>query len=100
MGLLLGLLLLSFFFNAFLYVPYINLLYRLKFQRLHQKTQDAFKRATPIFDKFHRTKAGTPVGGGFLIIATTSLLFISILALLPFFWIKVTSVYEITEEVK
>ena len=28
------------------------------------KTRDAFDKRTPIFDKLHQHKAGTPVGGG------------------------------------
>ena len=65
----------SFFLNFILFVPFINLLYTLKFQRAHQETRDAFNKLTPIFDKFHRHKAGTPVGGGILIILTTLLSF-------------------------
>jgi len=61
----------SFILNAFLIVPYINFLYRLKFQRASQKTKDAFNRPTPIFDQFHKHKTGTPVGGGILVILTT-----------------------------
>lgn len=65
----------SFFINFALFVPFINLLYKLKFQRAQQETRDAFNKRTPIFDKFHAHKAGTPVGGGILIILTTLLTF-------------------------
>ena len=65
----------SFFINFVLFVPFINLLYKLKFQRADQVTRDAFDKRTPIFDKFHSHKAGTPVGGGILIILTTLLTF-------------------------
>lgn len=61
----------SFFISSFLFVPFINLLYTLKFQRASQETRDAFNKKTPIFDAFHKHKAGTPVGGGILIIITT-----------------------------
>ncbi len=100
MSLLLGLLLLSFIVNALAFVPYINLLYRLKLQRLQQKTRDAFNKATPIFDRFHKVKAGTPVGGGLLLIASTTLLFAFTLAMLPFFWVPVRSAYPFIEEIK
>ncbi len=65
----------SFFINGALFVPFINLLYHLKFQRVSQETRDAFNKKTPIFDLFHKHKAGTPVGGGILIIMTTLLCF-------------------------
>ena len=100
MGLLLGLLLSSFFINAFAFIPFIYLLYRLKFQRLRQKTKDAFERATPIFDRYHKDKVGTPVGGGLLVIIITTLLFIGVLFLLPYFWVNVTSVYTLIDEIK
>ena len=70
----LGLAILSFFFTSLLIVPFINFLYRLKFRRQPQKTKDMFERPTPVFDKLHGWKAGTPVGGGILIIAITSFL--------------------------
>ncbi len=56
-------------------MPFIDLLYKLKFQRAFQETRDAFNKKTPIFDSFHKHKAGTPVGGGILIIITTLLCF-------------------------
>lgn len=65
----------AFIINFFLIVPYINLLYRLKFQRRDQQTKDAFNKPTPIFDKLHNFKQGTPVGGGILLVLTTILLY-------------------------
>lgn len=70
----LGLLLLSFAITSFLIVPFIDLLYKFKFRRRRQETKDVLAKRTPIFDKFHSWKAGTPVGGGVLIILVTSLL--------------------------
>lgn len=70
----LGLLILSFAITAFLIVPFIDFLYRLKFRRQKQKTLDAFEKSTPIFDKLHGWKAGTPIGGGVLIIGVTTFL--------------------------
>ncbi len=93
MGLLLGLLLISFFANSIFYIPFINLLYRLKFQRQKQKTKDVFKRPTPIFDRFHRKKVGTPVGGGLLIIVSVTIFFSVAIMILPYFWVKITSIY-------
>lgn len=70
----LGLSILSFALTSILIVPFINFLYKLKFRRAKQKTVDAFDKPTPVFDKFHSWKAGTPVGGGFLVIAVTFIL--------------------------
>lgn len=65
----------SFLLNAILIVPFINFLYKLKFQRLAQKTKDVFNKYTPVFDKYHGHKVGTPVGGGILTVTTTVFLF-------------------------
>lgn len=90
--------------NGLLFIPYINLLYRLKFQRLEQETKDAFGKLTPIFDKFHKKKAGTPVGGGLLVVITTLVMFGIVFSLLPFMagWYQVTSLYGsvIKDEIK
>lgn len=94
MALLLGLLLFSFIVTSIAVVPFINLLYELKFQRAFQITKDAFGKRTPIFDKFHSKKAGTPVGGGLLVITIVSILFAAILPILNLLGIEVTSVYQ------
>lgn len=65
----------SFLVNVILIVPYINFLYKTKMQRAVQQTKDAFNKSTPIFDKFNKHKAGTPVGGGLLIIVSTVFLY-------------------------
>jgi len=74
MAALLGLTILSFFINIILFVPFIDFLYRAKLRRQHQETRDIFNNRTPIFDKFHKLKVGTPVGGGILIIVLTCVL--------------------------
>ncbi len=48
--------------------------------RANQETKDPFGKMTPIFDKFNCHKAGTPVGGGILIISLTSIIFLGYLA--------------------
>lgn len=63
---LLAALLTSFTLTAILAVPFINLLYRLKFQR-----QAEVHVLSPIFTKLHAWKAGTPNSGGVLIILVT-----------------------------
>lgn len=94
----LGLLLFSFFTTSILVVPFINLLYRLKFQRQKQKTLDFQNKRTPIFDKFHSQKTGTPVGGGLLVIVSVCILFLSLFPILKFSQIFISSNYEINKE--
>src|SRR5512142_3366700 len=100
MELLLGLLLFSWFIQSLLFIPFIRLLYQFRLQRLAQVTLDVFNKRTPLFDKFHRHKAGTPVGGGALIIAVTTILLPLSLLTMYYFWIPVTSVYPLAGEVK
>lgn len=74
MARLLGLIILSFFITGVLLIPFIDFLYKIKFQRQVQKTKDFFNKKTEVFDKFHGWKAGTPFGGGVLIILVVSIL--------------------------
>jgi len=97
---LLGILLFSYVVHSILYIPFIKLLYSWKFQRLKQVTRDAFNKRTPIFDKFHQMKAGTPVGGGLLIIVLTTIFFPLTILTMKYFWIPITSVYPMFHEIK
>lgn len=94
----LGLLLFSFLITSVLVVPFINLLYRLKFQRRQQTTLDFLNKRTPIFDKFHSQKTGTPVGGGLLVIISVSVLFAFIFPALKISNIFISSNYDIAKE--
>lgn len=67
---------------------------------MKQKTLDAFDKHTPIFDRFHQKKAGTPVGGGLLTIVLTTVFFPITLLLMKYFWVPVTSVYPMFSEIK
>ena len=96
----LGLLLFSFLLTSALVVPFINLLYRLKFQRQKQKTTDFQNKRTPIFDKFHNQKSGTPVGGGILIIVSVCILFILLFPVLKFSRIFISSNFQINHELE
>ncbi len=98
MSLFIGLVLFSFIIHSVLVVPFINLLYRLKFQRQKQKTLDFQGKHTPIFDKFHSWKAGTPVGGGLLVIAITVLLYVLLFPLLKIAGVYITTNYPLKEE--
>lgn len=99
MSLLLGLLIFSFTTTALLIVPFINILYKIRFQRRRQITRDAFGQLTPIFDRFHKQKAGTPVGGGLLVIVVVSALFSVLFPLMSFLGVPVTQVYPFEDEV-
>ncbi len=97
----LGLLIFSFILTSIAIVPFINMLYSLRFQRAKQDTtKDVFGKTTPIFNKFHQKKVGVPMGGGLLIIMVVALIFALILPLLQLFGIDITSVYtDIQSEV-
>ncbi len=68
----LSLVLVSFFFHGAAIIPFINLLYQLKFTRRKEDLGDSESE----FDKLHDWKAGTPIGGGILIIAVTTVLYL------------------------
>lgn len=88
----LAVLLLSFLFTGMLSVPFINFLYRMKFQRQEEKERrDAFSQRTPIFSRLHAWKVGTPVGGGILV-AFSVTLFSSVFYTLTKFAVNWTTV--------
>lgn len=96
---LLSLILLAFFTVAILSVPFINFLYKIKFQRQNQQTVDMFNKRTPIFDKFHAHKTGTPLGGGVLVIFSVVVLFLIVVLVREIFNLNSTSVYPYEKEV-
>ncbi len=85
-----GILLLSLVFTGSLSVPFINLLYKLKFQT-EEKRKDIFGKDTPIFKKLHKAKIGTPVGGGILVVIAV-VLFSAIFYLFTKFTINWTTI--------
>lgn len=94
-------LIVSFIINFFLIVPFIDFLYKIKFQRANQKTKDLFNKPTPIFDKFNQHKKGVPVGGGVLILLTTTLVFFFFIFLYWFFKQKILTNYpSIASEIR
>ncbi len=96
---LLGFLLFSFTINAALIVPFINLLYNLKFQRPGRGTSDFMGTINSIYNKLHKKKVGTPVGGGLLIIITTTLLFVGVTGMLRLVGADMQSVYNYRGEI-
>jgi phospho-N-acetylmuramoyl-pentapeptide-transferase len=98
MALYLGFLIFSFVITSVLIVPFINLLYRLKFLRQQQLTKDFMGLRTKIFDRLHAHKAGTPVGGGLLIIVVVSLLYAALFPLIHFLGVYMSAVFPIKDE--
>jgi phospho-N-acetylmuramoyl-pentapeptide-transferase len=94
LALFLGLLIFAFILTSVAIVPFINMLYTLRFRRTKQEhTRDMFGKETPIFNKFHKKKEGTPIGGGLLVIIVVALVFAVILPILHLLGIELTSVY-------
>lgn len=79
---LFGILILSFLFTGILAVPFINLLYKLRFrlkrvntvQRAHQRAgEKAHAEGAVTWSQLHSAKIGTPTGGGILVVIATFL---------------------------
>lgn len=98
MVLVLGLLIFSFIVTSLLIVPFINTLYFIRFQRKKQITKDALGKRTPIFDKFHKEKAGTPVGGGLLVITVVTLLFLILFPLISQLGVYISENHPINDQ--
>lgn len=96
MALNLGLLIFSFVSTSLLIIPFINLLYRLKFIRRREAPK---KGKVPIFDRLHDKKAGTPIGGGILVVAWVSLLFALIFPAVSYLGVFISAAYDIQNEI-
>lgn len=92
----LGLILFSFFITSTLVVPFIDLLYKLKITR--RKEGDVKGKKTSLFDKMHDSKAGTPIGGGILIILVVSILFLFVLPFVTYMGVPVRSSFNLAAE--
>ena len=100
MALSLGFLIFSFIITGILLIPFINLLYKLKFTRRVEAPRFIKKSKIPLFDRMHDWKAGTPVGGGILIIAVVSLLFFILFPLITYLGVQVTKAYPLQDELR
>lgn len=98
MTLLLGILIFSFIVTSLAIVPFINTLYFIRFQRRKQITVDALGKRTPIFDKFHAHKAGTPVGGGLLVIFLVTVMFLVLFPLIRTLGVYISQNYPINDQ--
>jgi len=91
----------SFFANFILIVPFIDLLYNLKLRRPAQQGKDILNKPTPVFNRFHLKKTGTPVGGGILLLITTVLIYLLFIFTYFFIYKKIPSNYpSVIEEIK
>lgn len=68
----LGTIIFSFLITSTLVVPFINFLYKLHLTRKKEAPKNG---SIPLFDKYHDSKTGTPVGGGILLIVIVCILF-------------------------
>ena len=91
----LGLILFSFLITSVLVIPFIDLLYKF---RLIRRKEAPKKGKIPLFDKLHDIKAGTPVGGGILIIAIVCLLFFIIFPLISYMGVYIQSAFNLKKE--
>src|SRR3989344_3895818 len=91
----LGLVLFSFSIASILIVPFIDLLYRLRVIRGKEAPK---KGKVPLFDKLHDIKAGTPVGGGILLIAVVSILFAVLFPIASHMGVYIRSSYNFRHE--
>lgn len=71
---LFGVLLFSFLATLLAAIPFINLLYRLKFLRQKEKKEDVLGEENSLVNKLHAWKVGTPNAGGLLIVIVTIIL--------------------------
>ncbi len=89
----LGLIIFSFLINSVLVVPFIDLLYKLKFTRREEGGKDK-----SLFDKLHDIKAGTPTGGGILIVSVVTVLFAILFPLSSYLGVYVSTSYRLSHE--
>jgi len=95
LSLALGLLLFSFVITSVLVVPFIDLLYKLKLTRRKEAPK---KGKVPLFDKLHDVKAGTPVGGGILLISVVTILFALLFPFASHMGVYIRSSYNFKSE--
>ncbi len=97
---ILGITIVSFAVISVLLVPFINFLYKLKLLRQKQRTRDLFEVRTPIFDRLHAHKVGTPLGGGALVIFVVAVLYLLLISLFPYLGVERTAIYPYKQEVQ
>lgn len=91
----LGLVIFSFLITGILVVPFINLLYKLKFLRAKEAPKSG---KVPLFDKLHDIKAGTPIGGGVLMLVVIITLFAILFPFASHMGVYIRSAYGLKNE--
>ena len=91
----LGLVIFSFLITSVLVVPYIDILYRLRLTRRKEAPKNG---KIPLFDKLHDSKAGTPVGGGILVIGVVCALFALLFPVASYFGVFIRTAFSLKSE--
>ncbi len=89
----LGIIIFSFVITSILIVPFIDFLYKI---HLTRRKEGGKKKV--LFDKLHDNKAGTPIGGGVLLITLVTLLFALIFPLISYLGVYIESAYALRWE--
>lgn len=95
LSLILGITIFSFVVTSLAVIPFINFLYKLKIIRQKEAPKTG---KVPLFDKLHDKKAGTPVGGGVLIIVIVSILFTLVFSLSKYLGLFIHTSYNLDHE--
>src|SRR5579859_3282483 len=90
----LGFIICAFLITSVLVVPFIDLLYKLKFTR----RVEGSKNNKSLFDKLHDVKAGTPTGGGILLVVTVTLLFAILFPLVTYIGVYISTAHRLSAE--
>lgn len=91
-----GVILFSFLITSILIVPFINFLYKLKMTRRRQAPK---KGKVPLFDKLYDVKAGTPEGGGILLIGIVTAIFLTMFPIASHMGMFIRSSYDFKTEI-
>lgn len=90
----LGLIIFSFLITAILIVPFIDFLFKMKFTR----RVEGGKKSKSLFDKLHDKKAGTPVGGGIIVLIIVTILFAIVLPFIRSLGLQIQSSFSLGQE--
>jgi len=94
-----GILIFAFIITSLAIIPFINFLYKIKFIRRVQTTISPEGLKLITYDKLSNWKAGTPVGGGALIIILVTLLFGLLFSTLQQLGIYINSAHQVNKEI-